>query len=163
AGGARLIGVPSDDEGPSLAALEPLGRAGAKGLYLMPNSHNPTGAQISAARREALLDWSRRYGVPLIEDDYVSDLDLDDAPRPPPAGAARARRGRHLHRHVLQAAGPGPAHRFPGLPAVAAPAPDLAEARHGPGQQRAPAAHARGVPGARLPGGAPGEDHPRVP
>jgi DNA-binding transcriptional MocR family regulator len=83
AGGARLIGVPSDDEGPSLAALEPLGRAGAKGLYLMPNSHNPTGAQISAARREALLDWSRRTGVPLIEDDYVADLDLDETPRPP--------------------------------------------------------------------------------
>jgi GntR family transcriptional regulator/MocR family aminotransferase len=82
-GGARILGVPSDDEGPSLDALERLGRAGAKGLYLMPNAHNPTGATISAARREALVGWSRRAGVPLIEDDYVADLDLDG--RPPPA------------------------------------------------------------------------------
>src|SRR5262249_60210536 len=46
-GGARLLGVPSDDEGPSLDALERLGRIGAKGLYLMPNAHNPTGATLS--------------------------------------------------------------------------------------------------------------------
>lgn len=80
--GARPIGVPSDDEGPSLDALERLARSGAKGLYIMPNSHNPTGASISAARREALVAWSHRAGVPLIEDDYVADLDLDG--RPPP-------------------------------------------------------------------------------
>jgi GntR family transcriptional regulator/MocR family aminotransferase len=83
AGGARPLGVPTDDEGPSLDALERLGRAGAKGLYLMPNSHNPTGATISAGRREALVAWSRRSGVPIIEDDYVADLDLDG--RAPPA------------------------------------------------------------------------------
>jgi DNA-binding transcriptional MocR family regulator len=83
AGGARLLGVPSDDEGPSLDALDRLSRAGAKGLYLMPNSHNPTGATVSAERREALVAWAHRAGVPLIEDDYVADLDLDG--RPPPA------------------------------------------------------------------------------
>src|SRR5262249_23600195 len=42
-----------------------------------------TGATISAARREALVAWSRRSGVPLIEDDYVADLDIEG--RPPPA------------------------------------------------------------------------------
>ncbi len=90
AAGARPIGVPSDDEGPSLEALERLGRTGAKGLYLMPNSHNPTGAVISPARRQALIAWSHRHGVPIIEDDYVADLDLDG--RPPPA-ALRAHDG----------------------------------------------------------------------
>jgi 2-aminoadipate transaminase len=84
AAGARVVGVPSDDEGPSLAALERLGNVGAKGLYLMPNSQNPTGTRISAARREALVAWSRRSGVPLIEDDFVDDLDLDGS-TPPPA------------------------------------------------------------------------------
>jgi 2-aminoadipate transaminase len=82
--GARAVGVPADDEGPSLAALERMGNIGAKGLYLMPNSNNPTGACISAARREALVAWSRRVGVPLIEDDYLADLELDGA-APPPA------------------------------------------------------------------------------
>jgi DNA-binding transcriptional MocR family regulator len=87
AAGARLCAVPSDDEGPSLAALERLGHIGAKGLYLMPNCHNPTGACISPPRREALVAWSRRFGVPLIEDDYVADLNLDGTAPPTPLRA----------------------------------------------------------------------------
>ncbi|MGD8863115.1 MAG: PLP-dependent aminotransferase family protein [Myxococcales bacterium] len=81
-GGARLLTVPSDDEGPDLAALERLGRTHAKAFYLMPSCQNPTGRCISLSRRRALVDWSRRTGVPLIEDDYVSDLHVD---APPPA------------------------------------------------------------------------------
>lgn len=84
AAGARPIGVPSDDEGPSLEALERLGRSGAKALYLMPNCHNPTGATISPARREALVDWSHRAGVPIIEDDFVADLNVEGVPAPAP-------------------------------------------------------------------------------
>jgi DNA-binding transcriptional MocR family regulator len=83
AAGARLHGVPSDDDGPELDALERLARSGAKGLYLMPNCHNPTGATISPARREELIAWSRRAGVPLIEDDYAAELHLDGPPSPP--------------------------------------------------------------------------------
>ncbi|HKA87253.1 MAG TPA: PLP-dependent aminotransferase family protein [Haliangiales bacterium] len=86
--GARLVPVPSDDEGPSMDALDRLSRAGAKGFYLMPNAHNPTGLTISEPRRDALVAWSRRAGVPLIEDDYVADLVLDDGPHP---SALRAR------------------------------------------------------------------------
>ncbi|MCK6586023.1 MAG: PLP-dependent aminotransferase family protein [Polyangiaceae bacterium] len=82
AAGARLISVPSDDEGPELAALERLTHSGAKGLYLMPGCNNPTTRQISAKRRERLLDWSHRAGVPLIEDDYAADLHLDGDPPP---------------------------------------------------------------------------------
>jgi 2-aminoadipate transaminase len=92
--GARLIGVPSDEEGPQLAALERLERSGAKGFYLMPNVHNPTGQQISAARRDALVAWSHRTGVPLIEDDYACDLNLDGPPDPP---ALRALDGEVIH------------------------------------------------------------------
>ncbi len=82
AAGARLVGVPSDLEGPDPAALERLSRAGAKALYLMPDAQNPTGGTISIGRRRALIGWSRRAGVPLIEDAYVTDLWLDDAPQP---------------------------------------------------------------------------------
>jgi 2-aminoadipate transaminase len=80
AAGARVVAVPSDDEGPSLAALERVSNIGAKGFYLMPNCNNPTTANISAARREALVAWSRRTSVPLIEDDYLADLELDGSP-----------------------------------------------------------------------------------
>lgn len=85
--GARLIPVPSDDEGPDLAALERHARIGAKGFYLMPNCQNPTGARVSAGRREALVAWSRQAGVPLVEDDYASDLILDGHPPLPPLRA----------------------------------------------------------------------------
>jgi 2-aminoadipate transaminase len=81
--GARLITVPNDDEGPDLSVLERLAQSGAKGVYLMPGCQNPTGLAISTPRRRALIDWSRRCGVPLIEDDYVSDLHLDGEPPPP--------------------------------------------------------------------------------
>ena len=81
ASGAHVVGVPGDDEGPSLSHLEHLGRAGAKALYLMPNCHNPTGATISVRRRQALVGWSHQASIPIIEDDYASDLQLDgDAP-----------------------------------------------------------------------------------
>lgn len=82
--GARLAAIPADAEGPDLATLERLS-AGLKGVYLMPNCRNPTGATISAERRHALVDLSRRTGVPLIEDDYGADLVLDASSRPPPA------------------------------------------------------------------------------
>ena len=83
AAGARVVGVPGDDDGPDLAALDALARPRPKGLYAMPNGRNPTGTTMSLARREALVAWSRRAGVPLVEDDYGADLALDDAPTPP--------------------------------------------------------------------------------
>lgn len=84
AAGAQALGVPADDEGPDLQFLRRLPRGRVKGLYLMPDVRNPTGERISAARREALVAWSRQAGVPLVEDDYGKDLVLDpDAPRLP--------------------------------------------------------------------------------
>lgn len=78
----RLLPVPSDGEGPDLSVLDRHSRVGAKGLYLMPDCHNPTGRRISRERREALVAWSHRANVPLIEDDYASDLALEDDPLP---------------------------------------------------------------------------------
>lgn len=92
--GARVVGVPSDEDGPDLDALERLGPSGAKLLYLMPGGQNPTGRTISPARREALVAWSHRFGVPLVEDDYCADLDLDGGPTPP---ALRTLDGQVLH------------------------------------------------------------------
>ena len=84
--GASLIAIPSDGEGPDLAVLDRLAQSGAKGIYLMPDCQNPTGMSLSIPRRRALVEWSRRAGIPLIEDDYVADLCLD-GPAPPPLRA----------------------------------------------------------------------------
>jgi GntR family transcriptional regulator / MocR family aminotransferase len=81
--GAQLVTVPGDGRGPDLAALRMLGQRDAKGLYLMPNNHNPTAACIGAARREELVAWSHQAGVPIIEDDYGADLELEPSPAPP--------------------------------------------------------------------------------
>lgn len=82
ASGARVVGIPGDDDGPDIDALAGLERPRAKGLYAMPNSRNPTGTTMSLARREALVAWSQRNGVPLVEDDYGADLALDDTAPP---------------------------------------------------------------------------------
>jgi DNA-binding transcriptional MocR family regulator len=83
AAGARLVGVPSDDEGPDMAALDALAASGAKGFYLMPSCQNPTGEVVSRRRREALVAWSHRTRIPVIEDDYGADLSLEDGEQPP--------------------------------------------------------------------------------
>ncbi len=80
--GARLVTVPSDAEGPELAALERVARSGVKALYVMPNGHNPTGRTMSTERRRALVAWSRASGIPIIEDDYGAGLELDDGTPP---------------------------------------------------------------------------------
>lgn len=76
--GARLIAVPSDDDGPDMAALERLSRPDVKAFYVMPNGANPTGRTLGIERRRALVEWSRRSGIPLIEDDYGAGITLDD-------------------------------------------------------------------------------------
>jgi 2-aminoadipate transaminase len=81
--GARLIPVPMDAEGPDPGALERLVRPEVKGLYLMPNAHNPTGRTLSAERRRALVAWSRASGVPIIEDDYAAGIVLEESENPP--------------------------------------------------------------------------------
>lgn len=86
--GARVVGVPSDEEGPDLAALERLANPRVKGLYLMPNCHNPTGAAISHARRDALVAWASKHQIPIIEDDFAAEIELGQ--EPPPA-SLRAR------------------------------------------------------------------------
>ncbi|HTV24046.1 MAG TPA: PLP-dependent aminotransferase family protein [Polyangiaceae bacterium] len=77
--GARLMAVPMDAEGPDPGALERLVRPEVKGLYLMPNAHNPTGRTLGAERRRALVAWSRATGIPIIEDDYAAGIVLDES------------------------------------------------------------------------------------
>lgn len=80
ASGAEVIGVPTDEEGPDLDALRRVTSPRVKGLYLMPNSRNPTGTTISERRRRELVAWSLDARVPLIEDDYGADLVLESGP-----------------------------------------------------------------------------------
>ena len=68
--GAGLWPLAVDDQGAGTASLPPR----AVLAYLTPGTQFPTGVTLSAARRAALIDWSRRSGAWLIEDDYAADL-----------------------------------------------------------------------------------------
>jgi DNA-binding transcriptional MocR family regulator len=52
-------------------------------LYVMPNFQNPTGATMPIERRIKLLELANRYQVPILEDNFVGDLDYDGAALPP--------------------------------------------------------------------------------
>lgn len=81
--GAHLTSVPCDEQGPDPEALARLARPDVKALYLMPTAQNPTSRTIPLPRRRALVEWSKRAGIPIIEDDYVAGLALDDRAPPP--------------------------------------------------------------------------------
>ena len=77
--GARLVPVPVDEEGLSVAAGVarcPTARA----AYVTPSHQYPMGMTMSASRRLQLLDWARRSGSWIIEDDYDSEYRYESLP-----------------------------------------------------------------------------------
>jgi 2-aminoadipate transaminase len=78
--GANVVSIPVTEEGVDLNALETaLERLDARGerpklIYVISNFQNPTGVSMSVAKRQALLDLTRRAGAILIEDDAYFDL-----------------------------------------------------------------------------------------
>lgn len=83
--GLTLVGLACDEHGllPDAFASACRTRPPAA-LYVTPTLHNPTTATLSLARREALVDTARRFGVPIVEDDAYSPLKPD---APPPLAA----------------------------------------------------------------------------
>ncbi|TWS97301.1 PLP-dependent aminotransferase family protein [Reyranella sp. CPCC 100927] len=86
--GVKMVGVPLDDEGLRVdaleAALKDLQQRGVrpKYLYTIPTVQNPTGAIMGPQRRAEILKLAQAYGVPIFEDECYSDL-IWDGKRPP--------------------------------------------------------------------------------
>ncbi len=81
--GAELLPIPVDDRGLVTEALaRALRGTRAKLVYTTPSAQVPTGVTLDAARREALLDLSDRHHVPIVEDDYDSELRFAGPPLP---------------------------------------------------------------------------------
>ncbi|HVO40495.1 MAG TPA: PLP-dependent aminotransferase family protein [Spirochaetia bacterium] len=75
---ASCVGIPIDDDGLRVdLAGNVLARRSAKLLYTIPTYHNPTGAVLSAERRERLLELAREHQLLIVEDDYVHELCFD--------------------------------------------------------------------------------------
>nr|CEL18501.1 Transcriptional regulator, GntR family domain / Aspartate aminotransferase [Kibdelosporangium sp. MJ126-NF4]CTQ97985.1 Transcriptional regulator, GntR family domain / Aspartate aminotransferase (EC 2.6.1.1) [Kibdelosporangium sp. MJ126-NF4] len=89
AAGARLVGVPLDEDG---IRPDALARAFAEHhpvlTYLMPTYHNPTGRLLSASRRKRVAELAAQYRVPVLEDNaYAGFTSMSGAQTPPPIAA----------------------------------------------------------------------------
>ena len=75
ASGARVHGVPTDEDGLDVDALEELlSRTEIKLVGIQPRLHNPTGRDLSPERRARLLELARRHGFFIVEDGIYGDL-----------------------------------------------------------------------------------------
>jgi GntR family transcriptional regulator/MocR family aminotransferase len=77
--GARVAGVPVDEQGLVVDQLPPAARI----VYLTPSHQYPFGAVLSMARRRELLAWAARHDAAIIEDDYDSEFRHVDRPLEP--------------------------------------------------------------------------------
>ncbi|MGO9784403.1 MAG: PLP-dependent aminotransferase family protein [Streptosporangiaceae bacterium] len=77
--GARVVGVPVDDQGLVVDLLPPAARI----VYVTPSHQYPLGMTMSMPRRRALLRWAERHDAAVIEDDYDTEFRYVDRPLEP--------------------------------------------------------------------------------
>ncbi|RAZ80065.1 PLP-dependent aminotransferase family protein [Mesorhizobium atlanticum] len=92
--GITATAVPVDAEGLDVACAIQSAQDAALAI-ITPGQHAPLGMTMSLSRRLALLAWARRSDAWIIEDDYLSELQLTG--RAAPALASLDHAGRVLH------------------------------------------------------------------
>jgi GntR family transcriptional regulator/MocR family aminotransferase len=85
--GARVCAIRLDDEGMELQASK---LRGARLVYITPGHQFPLGITMSLARRFALLEWARKSGALIFEDDYDSEYRYEGRPVPAMQGLDRS-------------------------------------------------------------------------
>jgi GntR family transcriptional regulator / MocR family aminotransferase len=84
--GAKISALGLDDEGPELRAP---GLDGARLVYVTPGHQFPLGIGMSLPRRLQLLEWARKSGALVFEDDYDSEYRYSGRPVPALQGLDR--------------------------------------------------------------------------
>jgi DNA-binding transcriptional MocR family regulator len=80
--GARVLPLPIDDDGVDVDALERiLARHEVKLVALQEACQNPTGADLSPARRARLLELARTRGFFVLDDGVYATMRFDGEPR----------------------------------------------------------------------------------
>ncbi len=73
-----VIGVERTKEGIDMEVLEyKFKQENIKFFYTMPRYQNPTGFCYSLKEKMDILKLAKKYGVYIVEDDYVADLEID--------------------------------------------------------------------------------------
>jgi 2-aminoadipate transaminase len=82
--GAKIIGIPTDNEGMRVDLLETiLTRRQPRLIYTLPTFQNPTGVVMPLERRRRLLLLSQRYQIPILEDDAYGEIYFEgEEPQP---------------------------------------------------------------------------------
>ena len=82
--GGRLVGVPMEEDGMDLAALEQALKDNptTKLIYTIPNFQNPSGITMSLEKRRGMLELAKRYQVLILEDNPYGDLRYSGEPVP---------------------------------------------------------------------------------
>lgn len=86
--GAHLVPTPVDEHGLDVALAERQCRQ-PKLIYVTPAHQFPLGAAMPVDRRLSLLDWARRSGAWIFEDDYDSEYRFAGRPIPAIQGLDR--------------------------------------------------------------------------
>jgi GntR family transcriptional regulator/MocR family aminotransferase len=84
--GANVSATGLDDEGMELRAV---GLRGARLVYVTPGHQFPLGISMSLPRRLQLLEWTRKSGALIFEDDYDSEYRYSGRPVPALQGLDR--------------------------------------------------------------------------
>ena len=98
----QVIGVPVDHDGMNTASLrtelEEAAKQGirVKGIYVIPNFQNPSGATLSMKRRKEIIRIADSYDLIIIEDDPYGDLQFDGKALPPLVSMDNSGRVIHL-------------------------------------------------------------------
>jgi len=86
--GVNMVGIPLEKDGMDLVFLQKvLDRLEGENkkpryIYTIPTIQNPTGTIMSVEKRKGLIDLSKKYMIPIFEDDCYADL-IYEKKRPP--------------------------------------------------------------------------------
>ena len=74
--GYNTVGVPIEEDGMNVEALEETIKAtpNAKLLYIIPTFQNPAGITTSLAKRKAIYEVCKKYGLMILEDNPYGEL-----------------------------------------------------------------------------------------
>lgn len=79
--GAKIVGIPVDDDGMRTDALERvIAEHDVRAVYVTPHHQFPTTVTLSAGRRLKLLELARAHRFAIIEDDYDHEFHYDGRP-----------------------------------------------------------------------------------
>jgi len=80
---ARYATVGMDEEGMIVDEVEgAIKKYNPKVIYVVPNFQNPSGITMSLRRREQLVEISKQYNIPIVDDNPYGDLRFSGEPVP---------------------------------------------------------------------------------